>query len=208
MARQKNQRKGNGKKVYSIIVDGETEVWYFQMMKRHEDLPKVDVKPELPKRKKLKEQFEAVLDNAKLYDKVFWIVDFDTIIKEDREAKKGVESTLQAFQRYVKTLSKYRNVVVYVNNPCLEFWYLLHFEMSSRYFPQCETVEKLLQKNYLSDYEKSQKYYTKQDNDIYKKLKPLQREAIKNAAKLGNFEFDNPQSAKAEMYQIFEELGV
>jgi hypothetical protein len=208
MARQKNQRKGSGKKVYSIIVDGETEVWYFQMMKRHEDLPKIDVKPELPKRKKLKEQFEAVLENAKLYDKVFWIVDFDTIIKEDKEAKKGTESALQAFLKYLKTLSKYRNVAVYVNNPCLEFWYLLHFEATSRYFPQCETVEKLLQKNHLTDYEKSQKYYTKRDNDIYKKLKPLQQEAIKNAAKLGDFEFDNPQLAKAEMYQIFESLGI
>jgi hypothetical protein len=38
MARRSEQRKGSGKKVYSIIVDGKTEVWYFQMMKRHEDL--------------------------------------------------------------------------------------------------------------------------------------------------------------------------
>jgi hypothetical protein len=31
MARNNTKRKASGKKVYSIIVDGETEVWYLQL---------------------------------------------------------------------------------------------------------------------------------------------------------------------------------
>jgi hypothetical protein len=83
----------------------------------------------------------------------------------------------------------------------------LHFETTSRYFPQCETVEKQLKKNYMPDYEKSQKYYTKQDSDIYKKLKPFQAEAVKNAQKLGVFEVNRPEFAKAEIYQIFKAIS-
>ena len=36
MARSKSTRKGAGKDVYSIVVDGETEVWYFQLLKPYQ----------------------------------------------------------------------------------------------------------------------------------------------------------------------------
>ena len=76
MARKTKARKGKGKKVYAIIVDGETEFWYFTLLKRHEreGLPKIDIRPELPKKKKLKEQYEKVVEYLEfdVYDKVFW----------------------------------------------------------------------------------------------------------------------------------------
>ena len=91
MARKTNHRKGKGKKVYSIIVDGETEVWYFQMMKRHEKLlNRVDIKPELPKKKRFSEQFKLIKENAKIYDEVIWLIDFDTIIKEEQELTRNI----------------------------------------------------------------------------------------------------------------------
>jgi len=209
MSRRKSHRKGTGKKVYSIIVDGETEIWYFQLMKKHEDIPRIDIKPELPKRKTLKEQYELVKENLrKGYDKVIWLLDFDTILKEDRERKKGQPSILQEFKVYCKKLKDDKNVSVLVNTPCLEFWYLLHFEATGKYFAKCENAEKSLKKSYLKDYQKSQKYYKKTNNDLYQKLKPHQAAAITNARKLGSFDFENPATAKAEIYKVFTILGI
>ncbi|MGB0862821.1 MAG: RloB family protein [Saprospiraceae bacterium] len=208
MARKTNHRKGKGKKVYSIIVDGETEVWYFQMMKRHEKLlSRVDIKPELPKKKRLSEQFKLVKENAKIYDEVIWLIDFDTIIKEEQEFKGNGESPIQELERYIKAFFNNKKVHLLVNMPCLEFWYLLHFEATGRYFSQCETATSSLKKH-VSDYQKSQKYYTKRDNDIYKKLLPFQAKAITNATKLGEFTLENPKTAKAEIYQVFQLLGI
>jgi len=213
MARKSKSRKGKGKKVYAIIVDGETEVWYFMLMKRHEALPKIDIRPELPKKKKLKEQYEKVVEylDYNVYDRVIWLLDFDTLIKEDIEKKKGQKSSLQAFKEYKQQLERYntkekRKVEVLVNTPCLEFWYLLHFEQTGRYYPQCITASKDLKKH-LPNYEKTRNYYLKQDNDLYKRLKPYQETAILNAKKLGDLDFDNPQTATAEIYKIFNILA-
>ncbi len=188
---------------FAVLVDGDTEVWYFQMLKRNERKINVNIEPKIPQRKRLSEQFEMVSNLSEDYTKVFWIVDLDAVIKETREAKKGKETPLQAFRRYRNILSDSgNNVVIIVNNPCLEFWILLHFEKTSRSFEGCPSVEKQL-KNYLKDYEKSKKYYTKEDHDIYLKLKPFLNTAIGNAASLGSFNEYKPDGAICEMNLFF-----
>jgi len=72
---------------YAFIVEGECEFWYIQMLKRNERSLRVDLKPEIPQKKKLKDQYKKVIDSTKEYDKVFWIIDFDVLIKESRENK-------------------------------------------------------------------------------------------------------------------------
>ena len=59
----------------------------------------------------------------------------------------------------------------------------------------------------LKDYEKSEKYYKNPRQDIYQKVKQFQKDAISNAGKLGSFNFDNPETAKAEIYKLFQLLG-
>ena len=204
MARNNPKRKGSGKKKYTILVDGETEIWYFQMMKQHETLP-VDIKPDLPAKKKLKDQYEEVLEYARHSDKVIWMLDFDTLIKEESETKAKGKSKIQEFKGYVSKLKKFDNVVVLVNTPCLEFWYLLHFTETRKYFPNCESVVKELKKHdCLNDYKKTEKYYKKKDNDIYKRLKEYQKDASLRAKKLGSFDFENTKTAKAEIFKMVE----
>lgn len=211
MARRKNTRnipKRVLKKIYSIIVDGKTETWYFQMLRKNENLSQINIKPELPKNKKLKELYELVTEHAQIYDKVIWILDFDVIVKEEKERKKGQASVIKIFQEYVKKLEKdCKNVVVLVNNPCLEFWYLLHFEPTGKFYSNCDDAIRQLRKH-LPDYEKTEKYYKKNNNDIYKRLKPLQNIAKSNAKRLANFDFENPQKAKAEIYKILDILEI
>lgn len=102
-----------------------------------------------------------------------------------------------------KLQKDYKNVTVIINNPCLEFWLLLHFQKTTKLFDTCDKAETELKK-YLKDYEKTQKYFTKQDNDIYLKLRPLLKTAISNSSNLGEFDLDEQSKAICEMFLLFE----
>jgi len=208
--RRKKRNKRTGKFTYSIIVDGETEIWYFQMMKKHENLHRIDIRPEIPRKKKLKEQFELVCEYAENYDMVIWLIDFDTLLKEHNERKRGTISIIKKFEKYRSALErKYLNrVKVLVNSPCLEYWYLLHFIKTDTFYQKCNEPIKKLKNQYMTDYKKSEKFYKKRDNDIYERLKPKQSEAMQNAKDLGAFDFGKINSAKAEIYKILEILGI
>lgn len=192
---------------FALVVDGDTEVWYFQMLKRNERTLAVNIEPKIPQKKSVLEQYELVKSLSEDYKTVFWIIDFDTIVKETREAKRGKETPLQVFLKYRKVLKKeYENVTIIVNNPCLEFWILLHFEKTSKYFIDCASAEKQLKK-YLKDYEKTRKYYTKQENDIYLRLKPNMKTAISNASNLGLFDEYDSEKAICEMNLFYKNDG-
>ena len=79
-----------------------------------------------------------------------------------------------------------------VNNPCLEFWFLLHFKKTSKYYDTCAEAKTELKK-YLKNYEKTRKFFTKQGDDIYLKLKPRLKIAVENSIALGNYDKKNPK---------------
>lgn len=189
----------------AIVVDGKTEVWYLQMLKRNERDIRVSIKPEIPNKKSIEEQYNLVCDLLnREFTKVFWIIDFDTVIKEENELPKGKKSPIKTFDEYRASLiDNYSNVVVIVNNPCLEFWFLLHFETTSKYFNTCSSAELQLKK-YLKNYEKTQKFFTKQNDDIYLKLKPNLKTALQNSIALGKFDNQNPTKAMCEMELLFQ----
>jgi len=192
------------KSKFAFVVDGECEFWYINMLKRNERSINVDLKPEIPQRKKLADQFDKVVELSKDYDKVFWIIDFDVINSETRKAKKGSRTVLQEFKDYYEEIKReHKDIIVIINNPCLEYWILLHFETTSRYFDTCEGATTKLKK-YLVDYEKTQSFYTKQDHDIYLRLKPQLNKALSNAKRLGEFDFETPHSGMTQMQLFFE----
>jgi len=179
-----------------ILVEGETEVWYFQMMKRHKELKDVKIEPELPQKRKLEELFKEAKDKAKDYDRVFVLIDFDKILQDN---------AVEKFKQEIRRIRKNRKISLLVNNPCLEFWFLLHFKETGKGFINCAKVTAELRK-YLSDYEKNKKYFTG-ERDIYGRLKDKLERAIKNGKRLGEFDINNPSASKAEIYRIFEEIG-
>ncbi len=151
------------------------------------------------------DQFKLVCDLAKSeYDRVFWIVDLDNIIKESNETPPGARSSLAYFSELKTNLSNaFPNVQTIVNNPCLEFWFLLHFIKTSKSYRRCSDVSRVL-KVHLKGYEKNEKFFKKRDNDIYLKLKPYLPQAIENARVLGPFESEYPFKAKCEMNDLFK----
>lgn len=205
MARS-NFRKGRGKKVYSIVVDGKTEAWYLQMLKKNERLQSIKIKPDLPKKKRFSELFDYVSEQAKYYDKVIWIIDLDTIVAEAKQ-KKDLKETMQKVAQDISQLEE-NGVIVIVNNPCLEEWLLLHFDDSAKYYHRCEDAERVLRhKDYLVNYQKTEHYY-KSSNDIYSKLKDRLHNAILRGKKLGNFDENQAEKAIAEMYKLFDFLNI
>lgn len=187
-----------------VVADGETEAWYLNMLKRNERQIRISIKPEIYNKKPLKDQFELVEELAgNKFTEVFWIMDLDTIIKETREAKKGTESPMESFKSYRRILTdKHDNITVIVNNPCLEFWFLLHFERTSKLYNSCEQAIVQLKKH-LKDYKKTRSYYTRQNNDIYLKLKPYLNSAFENSTVMGSFVENNPGKAMCEMEYFF-----
>ncbi|TKG95172.1 RloB domain-containing protein [Puteibacter caeruleilacunae] len=201
--RRTRKRPIKQKLKYAAVVEGQCEYWYIQMLKRNERIVSVDIMPEIPQKKKLIDQYEKVKELARHYDLVFWIIDFDVILKEDKESKVS-NSPLQNFRQYYENLEKkYDNVKVIINNPCIEYWFLLHFVSTSRYFDCCSKSIKELEK-YISKYKKTQGFFTKQDNDIYLRLKPYLDTAIKNAKKVENFDSKNVFVGICQMNRFFE----
>jgi hypothetical protein len=206
--RAKRQIPLKGKPKFAIVIDGETEFWYLQMLKRNEKLIKVDIKPEIPQKKKLSVQYSKVIELSKSYDKVYWLVDLDVIISESLLVKKGNRKAIDTFLEYKRIVeNKHKNVIVVINQPCLEFWFLIHFEVTTQQFSNCDEVGKKL-KNHLKDYSKTEKYFTKQNNDIYLRLKSFLNTAITNSKGLPEFEKENLYNGVSEMFKLFEDLGL
>lgn len=188
------------KKKAALFVDGESEKWYFLTMKRVEKIKNIDLQPILPRKKKLKEQFEEVKSACNDYDLVFWIIDLDKIIEGERYKAKGSPSPKDEFIKYYNESKKIKNLEIIIVNPCLEYWFVLHFEHTSRYFTGCNQANTLL-KRYLTDYEKTEKYILA--GNIYNKLKTNQANAISNSRKVGDFDIEQFDRSVCEIYKLF-----
>jgi len=192
--------------VYSFVIEGKCELWYLQLLKQHENL-NINFEPKLPKKKTLIEQFNLIKTLVPESEKVFWVIDFDAIMKETREAKRGEKTPLQKLKELCLRCKSNKKIIMIINNPCLEYWFLLHFERTSTSYDSYEQLKKPLQKH-LRDYEKTEKYYKKSPLNIYQQLKPNLSIARTNAESLGEFSLDHVQAGIAEMYKIFKFLDL
>ena len=166
------------------------------------------LKPEIPQKKTLKQQYERVKELAtEEYKYVFWIIDFDEILKQTNEAKSGAKTALARLIEYKEKLEKKKSVFVIINSPCLEFWIYLHFVNTTKQYRNCQEALRDLKKE-LPDYEKSEKYYCSSHNDIYQRLKDKLNFAIRNAELSGGFDKDSPYKGISEMNVFFEKIGI
>jgi ribosomal protein L22 len=211
MGKKRRRRKRIPKKVYLIYVDGESEIAYLRTFNSRNS--PIKIRPELPNNKALIKQFEDIKDlvTENSYEKIFWLIDGDKVIHD------GKVSTLrQIFSQVSKSIFLRNKVMILINNPCLEFWFLLHFKLSGKGYINCnqviEDLRKISQdceisnghlKSLLSNYSKNAKKIEK----LAELLKEYLKSAVDNATKLGNFSFKDLNSC-AEIYKFFEELGI
>lgn len=208
--RKKRSKPCQTKPTYAVVVDGETEQWYIHVLKQNNShLEGIRLYPTIPQRKKLEDQYQEVLSNVKDSDKVIWIIDYDVIDKERREARKGTKTAHAKLKEYIHTLKEnYADkVVVIVNNPCLEFWFLLHFEGTNKYYRTYNNLISQLKKH-LPNYEKKRSYYINKAEDIYVRLLDFLPSAIENSRRNPDFDFEEPHVGIAQMYKLFDCLKI
>ena len=194
-------------KTYGFIVEGKTEYWYLNMIKRHYQHLNFNIRPKLLEQHSLTELFsnQGISDLTNQdFDKVFLIIDFDVIVKEQKEKPRGKINLIERLKHFIDSAD---NVEVIINNPCLEYWFLLHFENTGKHFTSCSQVIRELKK-FIPDYKKTQEYYTKMNNDIFLRLKKLLPIAINNARKHKELDFNSLHNPCAQIYRIFEELEI
>lgn len=102
-----------------------------------------------------------------------------------------------------RKLAKKYHIIMITSNPCIELWFLLHFEYTTAWLSNNDVINKL--KKYYPKYEKN--------INIFPEIKDKVSKAIKNAKKLESFQLDNNKiigmvdaNPSTEMYKIVEEL--
>ncbi len=125
------------------------------------------------------------------YDVAYCIFDTDV----DKNKEKSIEEAI--------SIANENNIIPIISNPCVEIWFLLHYEYTTSKMNNNEVINRL--KRYNSHYKKSYNIY--KDIELkteiaIKNAKKLEKEHIKNNIKLQSLE-SNPYT---EIYKVVEEL--
>ncbi len=190
MARKKSAPRLTQYRIF-ILVDGKSEQHYLRALKKTEDLNQIDLKPELCKRKSITDQCKMLSEQLRHYDRVIWLVDYDHI------AHKGLQIKFKDSCDQLKNKDKACKLHILINSPSIEFWYLLHFQQTDRYFPLSTAVESEL-KRHLHDYNKCESY----QKEIYGRLREHLPKAQCHAKRLSR-ESENPIGARADIVDLF-----
>lgn len=181
----------------AVVGDGVTEKIYFEQLKEVERVKDVVIKPELPSKSSKGGSYKKAINTAKSlvdegYDHVYCLVDFDTVLSENK---------LADFTQEIKGINT-KQITVYINNPCFETWVLVHYEKTGKAFSDCDTVGKAITKH-LKDYCKNQEYLRKKN--LYKTLRlQLETNAIPNGEFLeNNREEKSNNYPRAEVFKFF-----
>lgn len=94
---------------------------------------------------KFPQRIEEILERNN-NPKIFCLFDFDTIYDNEQNKANYTE-----FKDKIKEHIKNRNVVLCPTMPCIEYWFLLHFENNTALFKTNADVVKVL-KEYMSSY--------------------------------------------------------
>jgi hypothetical protein len=78
---------------------------------------------------------------------------------------------------------------------------------TTKSFANCDEAGKDLTKH-IKDYTKTEKFFVKQNDDIYIKLRPRLEEAIARSRKMPAFDKDSPCSGLTEMHKFFDSLDI
>lgn len=123
------------------------------------------------------------------YTFVVLIIDMDEPLKDAKELTKfGALYTKYLLAQDNKLTGRQKTkygwmskMLIIVNNPCLEYWYLLHYHQTTKFFADYQSLLPELKKiPELSGYDKCESYYNGHP-DIYQRLKKVLKDARRNA---------------------------
>jgi hypothetical protein len=133
---------------YAVLGDGKTELFYLKHLKKVKNY-KYKIQQRL---------FNSItIETAKGYidkllsggcDQIIFITDYDTIVNQKRVSE---------FEEFKLKYVDVKEVVICENMPCVEFWFLLHYKLTTHEFNNAgEVIEQLLK--HIGDYKKKESY--------------------------------------------------
>lgn len=197
--RQRGKYNRKSKRVILVSYEGnnKTERYYFDSFKGIDKnytiktVPGNETDPVSLVKQTINKVKELRLDLSK-DDKAYCIFDTDIDLKKNVQIRKAIE------------LGKLNNICIITSSPCIEFWFLIHYEYTTKYLTNNDAIKRL--KEYYSDYSKNCNMYS----ILYSKLNT----AIENAKKLEKFHLSNNISIQTveanphtDVYLIVEELS-
>lgn len=196
--RTRNNQNRKSKRVILVAYEGEnkTEKNYFDNFSGRDknyiikSVPGNETDPINLVKQTIKKINDLSLDLS-MDDKAFCI--FDTDIKKDKNTQ--IEMAIK--------ISRENNIIPIVSAPCVELWFLLHYEYTTATINSNEVIEKL--KRHYPKYKKN--------CNIYPDIKDKINKAIDNSKKLEKYQKQNNRKLQTveanpytEMYKIVEEL--
>ena len=180
---KRGQRRRKVKPVILIVTEGsQTEPKYFEHYRTRQTNIDIRVVPSRTSagetdyisliRKAIEYQVSNQLSVAN-GDAVWVVADGDVNYQNPDPVESKNRQLLKA-----RKLAESRDIQMAISNPCFEFWYLLHFQYTTKFLKDYPAVKTMLA-GYLSDYEKSK--------DVYAVLSAHTEEAILNAQRLEQY---------------------
>jgi hypothetical protein len=253
MAKKRGKKQSREKRELKIFiklfVEGETEKKYLLKI-RHKRRISIKIAPEFTNNL-TKNDIELIFNQIKNDIKDPSIKNIHVIIEMDHYLNSNNSDYINYIKNFIKNV-KNLGLGVYLIYPCIEYWFLNHFDYVNKQFQNCDEVIEYMENNLCSILEKfianlgnqnwiknnyhhifdgdrddgkiddlksklielkdkfckSGKFdYKKNDDEFLDMLLDLHLEkfAIYNAKKLGNFSFDDKNPA-LEIYKLFEQL--
>lgn len=146
--REKGKLEQRNHNKICIVGEGITEQYYFQHLKKILNLRCI-VKPNLFGKTSIEEIDKTV--KQRLSADMFVICVFDLDVSErDNAEKKKLDTFLNLYKNN-------NNVLICTSLPSIEYWFLIHYKFTTKYFSTSKEVEKEL-KTYLKNYVKTRKF--------------------------------------------------
>lgn len=196
--RTRNNHNRKSKRVVLVAYEGEnkTEKNYFDNFLGRDknyiikSVPGNETDPINLVKQTIKKVKDLELDLS-LDDKAFCIFATDTKLEKNVQIEAAIK------------MSKKNNIIPIVSSPCVELWFLLHYEYTTAMVSSNEVIERL--KRYYPKYEKN--------CNIYPDIKDKTNKAIDNSKKLEKYQKQNNRKLQTveanpytEIYKIVEEL--
>lgn len=146
MARQPGQRLLRTN--YVVLGDGQTEQYYLKHLKNIKNY-KYAIRPSLFANITI-ETAVSIIDELLSggCDQIIYFTDYDTIVNQNK---------IIEFEKLKNKYANNEEVLISETMPSIEFWFLLHFQKTTREFCNANKVIDLLVKH-LRDYSKSEAY--------------------------------------------------
>ncbi len=191
MATRKQNIREQNTPVY-IVGEGLTEQYYFTHLKKLLGLY-CFIKPRFFGHSSIQDIKKRV--EELLLGDVCVIVVFDAdVAAQDAKTKKE-------FDRFCKKYKNNKNVILCDSLPSIEYWFLLHFENTNRYFKDAKAVENVLKK-YVCDYEKTTSFLEKE-----KWVKDLCGGGKLQIAKERAERFEETDGSYTNLYEAIDKLN-